>query len=273
MQISSFTHIGMVRHNNEDSCLVVPPWSTLAINKKAITLAVADGMGGQNAGEVASGMAIKSAIEWLSSNDLNSISTKILEDMFAFINSNIWEYSQQHPETKGMGTTLTMVIIRGETALVGHIGDTRLYRLRDNTLIQLTNDHSLVGEQVRTGKMTSQAARTHPSRHILSRVMGGKQFVVPEIFTIEMKTGDTFMICSDGVSGMLEDKTIEKILKENKVADASKKLIEEANKAGGKDNSTAVVFGIENIPVTFPSWFSFERLAKIITGYGNAGSV
>lgn len=273
MQISSFTHTGLVRHNNEDACLVIPPWSSLAIRKEACLLAVADGMGGQNAGEVASGLAIKTAAEWFANNPLETLNVQLLEEMFSFINASVWGHSQEHPETSGMGTTFTMMLIRGEKALVGHIGDSRLYRLRNNKLQQLTHDHSLVAEQVRMGKLTPEAARVHPTRHILSRVMGGRQFIVPDIFETELQTGDVFMMCSDGISGMVEDDQIERLLVANQVSKTSRVLVNAANKAGGKDNSTVIVFRINSLPVTFPGLFSFERLAKLVTSYGNAGLV
>ena len=111
-----------------------------------------------------------------------------------------------------MGNTLTMLIAWGSRAQVVHIGDSRLYRLRGDSLVQLTNDHSLVAEQVRLGKLTPEQARTHPTRHILSRVMGSRQFVVPDIFETDLQVNDVFMICSDGITGMIEDVRIKEIL-------------------------------------------------------------
>ncbi|HPW58562.1 MAG TPA: Stp1/IreP family PP2C-type Ser/Thr phosphatase [Candidatus Rifleibacterium sp.] len=273
MLISSLTTTGMVRHNNEDSCLVIPPWSSLAIRKGACLLAVADGMGGQNAGEVASGLAVRAIAEWFESNSLENFSPQLIEEMFATVNAAVWSHAQENPDTKGMGTTMTMMVIKGARAIVGHIGDSRLYRLRGGKLEQLTNDHSLVGEQVRMGKLTPEAARVHPTRHILSRVMGTRQFVVPDIFETELKSSDVLLLCSDGLSGMVEDFQIEELLRNTVPSRAAKKLIEAANQAGGKDNSTVVVAQIEELPVTFPGLFSFARLAKLLLSYGNAGSV
>ncbi len=263
----------MVRHNNEDSCLVIPPWSSLAIKKGACLLAVADGMGGQNAGEVASGLAVKSALDWFEANSFEVFSPQLLEDMFATVNNAVWSHSQENPGTSGMGTTMTIVLFKGGRALVGHIGDTRLYRLRENRLVQLTNDHSLVGEQVRMGKITPEAARIHPTRHILSRVLGSRQFVVPDIFETGLQVGDVFMLCSDGLSGMVEDHEIQELLIGSSLARSAKDLVEAANQAGGKDNSTVVVTKIDALPVSFPRLFSLERLLKWILGYGNAGLV
>ncbi len=273
MRISSYTHLGMVRRNNEDSCLVIPPWSGSAIEKQACLFAVADGMGGQNAGEVASAIAMKTVAEWFSANARNSMSVQMVEEMFAQTNSAVWGYSQEHPETSGMGNTLTMLVAWGNRALVGHIGDSRLYRLRGDSMIQLTNDHSLVAEQVRLGKLTPEQARVHPTRHILSRVMGSRQFVVPDIFETEIQVNDVFMMCSDGVSGMIDDVAIKEIMTANLPENAALKLIEAANRAGGKDNSTAVVFAIDQLPLVFPARYSFERMMKQLFNKVYAGGV
>jgi protein phosphatase len=263
----------MVRRNNEDACLVIPPWSRPAIERQACLFAVADGMGGQNAGEVASAIAMKTATDWFSTNAGNSLNVQMLEEMFAQTNSAVWGYSQEHPETSGMGNTLTMMIAWGNNALVGHIGDSRLYRLRGDSLTQLTNDHSLVAEQVRLGKLTPEQARVHPTRHILSRVMGSRQFVTPDIFETDIQVNDVFMMCSDGITGMIEDTRIKEILTGNQPENAAVKLVEAANKAGGKDNSTAVVLAFDQLPLAFPACYSFERLLKHLFSRVYAGGV
>lgn len=273
MQISSFTHTGMVRHNNEDSCLVIPPWSRIAIEKGVCLLAVADGMGGQNAGEVASGLAVKALAGWFADNSFEDFSPRLLEEMFAHANSVVWSHSQENPETKGMGTTLTLMLVRDSKAMVGHIGDSRLYRMRNKQLEQMTSDHSLVGEQVRMGKISPEAARVHPTRHILSRVLGSRQFVVPDIFEIDLQVGDAFLLCSDGLSGMVEDSGIRSIFLEKSTGNIAKSMVSAANKAGGKDNSTVVVAVMDELPVAFPGRFSFARFAKMILSYGNAGLI
>ena len=263
----------MVRRNNEDSCLVIPPWSNLAIRRKACLLAVADGMGGQNAGEVASAIAMKTATECFAANANNELTVQHLEEIFAQINAAVWSHSQENPDTSGMGNTLTMLIAWQDRALVGHIGDTRLYRLRGEEFKQLTNDHSLVAEQVRLGKLTPEQARVHPTRHILSRVMGSRQFVVPDIFETDLQVNDVFLICSDGVSGMIEDREIKEILTQNLPETASVKLIEAANRAGGKDNSTAVVFAFDQLPLAFPSHYSLGRMFSLLFNRVCAGGV
>lgn len=263
----------MVRHNNEDSCLVIPPWSSLAIEKNACLFMVADGMGGQNAGEIASGISMKEAASWFARTPDIKLDNAMVEEMIGHINASVWAYAQKHPEASGMGNTLTMLIIRDNQAIVGHIGDSRLYRLRNGELKQLTNDHTLVAEQVRAGKLSLEAARVHPTRHILSRAIGSRQFVVPDIFATDLQLNDVFMMCSDGISGMIDDVQIKTVLLENNFSDSSRKLVAAANKAGGKDNSTAVVVAIDALPVTFPARFSFFRWAQVFQNLRNAGSV
>jgi PPM family protein phosphatase len=273
LRLSSYTHLGMVRRNNEDSCLVIPPWSSPAIEKQACLFAVADGMGGQNAGEVAAAIAMKSATDWFVSNSQETLSVSLVEEMFSQINSAVWSHSQDHPETSGMGNTLTMLLAKGDKALVGHIGDTRLYRLRGDDFTQITNDHSLVAEQVRMGKLTPEQARVHPTRHILSRVIGSRQFVVPDIFETDLQVNDVYLLCSDGVSGMIDDAQIKTILLEHLPEMAAVKLIEAANRAGGKDNATAVVLAFDQLPVFFPGRYSLQRTLSLLFNKVYAGSV
>ncbi len=271
MEISSFTHTGMVRKNNEDSFLIIPPWSGIAIDKEVCLFAVADGMGGQNAGEVASAIVVEAAGNWVRSKDSINVCEEEIEELFSLVNQEVWDYSQKHAETKGMGTTLTLVLMNQTKAIVGHVGDTRLYLLRDSSFDQLTKDHSLVAEQVKIGKITQEAARTHPARHILSRVVGGRQFIKPDVFELEVQSGDRFLICSDGIYGMVEEVVIEEIVKNNPLKVASKKLVQEANQCGGKDNSTVILVDIEKFPQEFPGKLSLGRIKKIISHWGETG--
>lgn len=263
--------MGKVRKNNEDACLVVPPWSRLAIEGGICLFLVADGMGGQDAGEVASAIAVKTSRSWLSNNLSDKLTEEFVENMIVNVNQEVWKYSQEHSETAGMGTTYTALLLSRTKAIVGHVGDSRLYRVRNKKLEQLSKDHSLVAEQVRMGKLTPEQARTHPTRNILSRVVGGRQFIKPEVFSIELKENDTIFICSDGIFGMIEDNVIEEILNHEDISAASKKLVEAANKGGGKDNSTAIVLNVGKLPVSFPGKLSFQRLKKTIAHWGEDG--
>lgn len=273
MEISSKTHSGLVRKNNEDACLIIPPWDNISIEGKICMFIVADGMGGQNAGEVASAIAIDSARKWLISNQSEELSEKFVEDMVVCANQDVWEYAQKHSEATGMGTTFTALLISDSKAFIGHIGDSRAYRIRDNKLEQISRDHSLVAEQVRMGKLTPEAARKHPTRHILSRVIGGRQFIQPDAFEIEVKNNDKFFLCSDGIYGMIEDHEIEKIINENGVKTASIKLVEAANNNGGKDNSTCIIVQTDAFPIAFPSKYSLSRIKETLSHWGEVGYI
>jgi len=273
LRLSSFSHTGRVRHNNEDACLIIPPWSSYAIARKVCLFVVADGMGGQNAGEIASGISMKESLEFFQQGKCDCATVQEVEELIGHVNARVWIHSQSKAETSGMGNTLTLMLVAGNQAVIGHIGDSRLYRLRSNRLEQLTCDHTLVAEQVRMGKLSPEAARVHPTRHILSRAIGSRQFVTPDIFSIEIMKGDTFMLCSDGISGMLDDGAIENVLRTSSPETASVKLVDAANNAGGKDNSTAVVVNFDQLPVTFPAIISFNRIVMMLKNMRNTGAV
>ena len=268
MKVFYKTDKGIVRTNNEDSLLVIPPWEKIAISKDACLFIVADGMGGHNAGEVASSLAMAYSQKWFAEFDSSKdISVEHVKDLITNANEEVWEYSQKHPETVGMGTTFTSILFKGNKAIVGHIGDSRLYRFRNGQLTQLTNDHSLVGEQVKNGNLTPEQARVHPARNILSRVLGARQFITPDIFEIEVTVSDRFLLCSDGVYSMLPEDGIKKILLENPIENWAQNLIEEANKAGGKDNSTIIALEITEFPLKIPGKFSLSRIISVIKDF------
>ncbi len=263
MEISSITDKGVVRHNNEDSLLVIPPWSNLAISKKACLFLVADGMGGQKAGEIASQIAVNHVKQWFSENSLASLDKQLVEDLINSTNEEVWNYSQKHPETSGMGTTFTIIIIKGNKAIIGHIGDSRIYRLNNNKISQLTHDHSIVGEQVRLGKITPEQARTHPARGILSKVLGSRQFIKADVFETEVEVSDKFVLLTDGIYSMIKSEEVENLIKNTPVDKLAKILVDKANKAGGNDNSTVIAFKVTEFPIIFPSKFSIPRIFKL----------
>ncbi len=264
MKLSSKTHTGIVRKNNEDSLLVIAPWSSLALEKKACLFIVADGMGGQNAGEVASGMAASTAKDWFKNSDFDSLTSKHMEDLITLVNEKVWNYSMEHPETKGMGTTFSAILFKDDKAIIGHIGDSRIYRLRNNELLQLTSDHSIVGEQVRLGKLTPEQARVSPVRNILSKVLGARQFIQPDIFETSIEINDEFVLCSDGVYTMIECEEMEHIIKTTPTEKLAKTLISNANAGGGKDNSTVIALKITDFPLKIPSPYSPRRIFKLL---------
>jgi len=247
MKIVSFgaTDPGRKRANNEDSYLV---------NDELRLYAVADGVGGSEAGEVASRIAVDTIAgtmpDLLGDKDRTPPAETRADDvpeLAAFrlavqlANRTIIEEAAKDPARTGMGTTLTALFVARKRAFLAHIGDSRAYRLRSGTLVQLTNDHSVVAEQVRSGLITAAQARTSPYRHVITRALGIDREAAPDLMEQPLKPGDLFLLCSDGVTEMVGDGEINRILSGSAPRDAAQKLIAAANKQGGVDNITAVV--------------------------------
>ncbi len=196
MKILSYSETGLVRRNNEDAYLVL---------KEQGLLAVADGMGGHLAGEVASRTALNeisqaaAALDAVSSEDLEAWLLQVLERA----NRCVYESSNAHPEMQGMGTTLTALIIRSGEALIGHVGDSRAYLWRQGCLETLTKDHSLVGELLRLGEISEAEAEKHPKRHMLTRAVGAAEEVEVDVHRLKTETDDVFLLCTDGFSNMV----------------------------------------------------------------------
>jgi PPM family protein phosphatase len=221
------THRGLVRQTNEDSFLV----------RRGLYV-VCDGMGGARAGEVASQMACERLVAIPSgSGDKDQLREAIVE-----ANSSIAARSLAEPQLLGMGTTLTSALIHDTTMILGHVGDSRAYLLRQGTIRQLTEDHSWVGEMVRRGEITPAEAATHPHRSVITRALGTEGEAQPDLVEIELEPGDRLLLCSDGLSGMVPDEKIEEILQQapgpQEAADA---LVQAALAGGGEDNVTVVL--------------------------------
>ena len=197
---ASLTDVGRQRQSNEDSFLEREP-----------VFAVADGMGGARAGEVASRMAV----EAFESAGAEEAPEELLRDVAREANRRIYEMAQSDSEHAGMGTTLTAAMVSGREVAVGHVGDSRLYRLRDGTLERLTEDHSLVEELVRQGRLTPEEAENHPQRSIITRALGPEPDVDVETFTHRARGGDIYLICSDGLSGMVSEEDMASTLTES----------------------------------------------------------
>ena len=225
------TDTGRVRTGNEDSLF---PTTAGHTEQRAILL-VADGMGGAVAGEVASRLATESVAASLDS-DLTP------EDRVIAANEAVIAAVESDPALSGMGTTMTLVDLNPDgTAAFAHVGDSRAYLLRAGELKQLTTDHTLVNELIELGKITPEEAENHPHRHLLTRVLGLGPIGVDQ-FTVSVEDGDRILLCSDGLTTMVTDFTIEQILAAGEgVEPTAWVLIEQANMAGGVDNTTVVV--------------------------------
>lgn len=247
--LGTLSHIGKRRYSNQDSfCALAgsdapPGFDAL--------LAVADGMGGHKAGEVASEMAIQSLIKELSREDAT---VRTRNDILSTLKRAIDELNTEiHmaaalPKTRGMGTTLTAAVIAGSTLTIGNVGDSRGYLLRDGRIRQLTQDHSWVADQVAKGIMTSREAETHPKRNILTRAIGVDPSVDVDSVALEIKKGDLLLICSDGVHSPIRNDELVNILTGSDDPQSScREIINLANAKGGNDNITVVVSRIDKL--------------------------
>jgi serine/threonine protein phosphatase PrpC len=227
------TDPGRKRRINEDSFVIAPP-----------LFAVADGMGGAQAGEVASALAA-GALEESGANDGGE---RRVSELIQEANRRVHERATTDAATAGMGTTITAALVEPDGRVVfGHVGDSRAYLLRDDKLEQLTNDHTLVAELVRRGELSPGEAQVHPQRSVITRALGTDPDVDVDTFAVDAQPGDIYLICSDGLSSMVDSRDIEEILRRNRtdLEGASRALIQAANRGGGEDNITAVLFAVE----------------------------
>ncbi|MFN8571057.1 MAG: Stp1/IreP family PP2C-type Ser/Thr phosphatase [Gemmatimonadaceae bacterium] len=233
----------MIRSGNEDSFYA-------HASKSRGLFVVADGMGGHAAGEVASEMAVQIVSRELANVDeLHSTAArdKVAESI-RLANRAIYDRTITESDKQGMGTTASLLLMSGARYLIGQVGDSRIYLLRDGALIQITKDHSYVQEQVDAGFLTPEQARYHPYSNVITRCVGASEEVEPDTYAGEVKKGDVFLVASDGLTGMVDDRRIQQLLLSRatagRVVDA---LIAEANYRGGLDNITAIVIQVQGI--------------------------
>lgn len=251
----------MVRSHNEDSIALEPE----------IGLAVlADGMGGYNAGEVASGIATalianetKEAISRLDPHTVDRatgrmLATRLMAEIISRANASIYQSANSQPQYAGMGTTLVAALFCDNRVTVSHIGDSRCYRLRDQQLEQITRDHSLLQEQIDSGLLTREAARRSQNKNLVTRALGIEPEVEPEIHTYEAQEGDIYLLCSDGLNDMVEDADIELTLTSlsANLPLAAEQLVQMANDAGGRDNISVILIKIRKAFPAEEGWVS-----------------
>lgn len=233
MKYAVLTDPGILRKKNEDACLA-----------KNNIFAVADGMGGHKAGEIASQIALSSIEKSLSgARKDNPSETLILSIKDA--NEAISKKSMKNIKQWGMGTTLTLILFKEDNYFIGHIGDSRAYLLRENNLIQLTKDHSLVADLVKKKYLSKEEARAFPHRNIITRALGATPDIEIDISSGKTKKEDRFLLCTDGLTEMLKDEEIKQIIESEKsLSTICEKLIATANQYGGKDNITVVLIEV-----------------------------
>lgn len=259
LEIFSATDVGRARDNNEDS---------VAVDESVGLAVLADGMGGYNAGEVASNMLtsfIKSELgRWLKEAGSGAESTDVRRAMDICVdnaNRAIFNASTSNPQYAGMGTTLVVAVFRDDRVLLGHVGDSRCYRLRAGKLQQVTRDHSLLQEQLDAGLITPEQAAFSSNKNLVTRAVGVEDSVLLETHQHDVLPGDVFLMCSDGLSDMLDDASIAQVLlAHDSLETRGRALIDAANDAGGKDNISVILArasGGASAPAR--SWWPFRR--------------
>lgn len=249
LEIVSHTDPGMVRTNNEDSIASIP-------DKGLVVLA--DGMGGYNAGEVASGMAttvltteLRQLLEDHAPNAVDpqsgqKVALKMLQQQIAKANTTIYQAAQSQPQYAGMGTTLVVALFYDNKVMVAHIGDSRLYRMRGNEFSQVSKDHSLLQEQVDAGMLTKEQAKLSSNKNLVTRALGIDPVVDAEIHEYDTRPGDIYLLCSDGLTDMVGDEDIGMTLQAlgANLNLAAQQLVQMANDSGGRDNISVILIRI-----------------------------
>jgi PPM family protein phosphatase len=242
---SLITDPGCVRESNEDCCQVVQPSDPALLDRKGVLIVVADGMGGCQAGEVASRIAVETVARayYASTREPHAALTAAFHEA----NSEIHQLSLFRPELSGMGTTCTALVIHGGMAHSGHVGDSRLYLIRSSSIYQMTEDHSVVEELIKRGTLTPDAARRHVDRHIILRALGSRATV--EVATwdqpLPVRPGDWFVVCSDGLHGAVGDEEIFQATQCGEAAAACECLVATARERGGYDNITVAIARVD----------------------------
>jgi len=230
---AGLTDTGRRRRRNEDSFVLDPP-----------LFAVADGMGGAQAGEVASRLAAAAFREYHEADSLAP--EERVEALVQEANRRIYARSREDANATGMGTTVTAALLEGDSVAIGHVGDSRAYRIRGDRLEQLTQDHSLVADLMRSGRLTQEEADAHPQRSVITRALGTDPEVDVDTLAVGLEPGDVFLLCSDGLTTMVPDEEILRIVHESgSLEGAAKALVKAANKRGGEDNVTVVLFRVD----------------------------
>ena len=240
MKVFTKTDIGKARSMNQDSFFVSEN------NDNGLNLYIlADGMGGYKGGEIASKVAITAVSKYITekfdsiSKDKNSI-LDLLEDAIIFANSAIYEESEQDEELQDMGTTLEVLIIYKQKVYIGHIGDSRIYRIRKNNMKKITTDHSYVEKLIQDGEITREESYNHPKKNLLIKALGTDKEVEPDLIYTVLNKNDMIIICSDGLTNMIKEKEILDIVLNNSSENVVEVLVDEANEAGGLDNITVI---------------------------------
>lgn len=246
---AKLTDVGRARPHNEDYVDYYIPPDPGQLSHKGAIYVVADGMGGHQAGEVASQGAVELAISQYYSDATHDIGTSLVR-AFRAANQQIHAQAQSDPSKGGMGTTLVAAVILGRKVYVANVGDSRAYLINRQGITRITEDHSWVEEQVRAGLLTPEQAKRHPQRNLVTRALGSKPAVEVDLFEGEIGAGDTLLLCSDGLTGRVEDQELAAMVREHPPQRAAKMLVDLANERGGNDNITVLIVSAQEEPAT-----------------------
>jgi PPM family protein phosphatase len=235
-RVAQVTDTGRKRRRNEDSLVCEPP-----------LFAIADGMGGAQAGEVASRLASAAVREGGPEGGGEQRIFELIQEA----NRRVYDRASSDPNASGMGTTMTVALVDGDHVAFGHVGDSRAYLIRDGVMEQLTEDHSLVNELLKSGKLSPEEADVHPQRSVITRAVGTDPDVDVDTFTVTAQAGDLYLLCSDGLTDLVSEKEILEVVERHRgdIDRALGALVKEANRGGGDDNITVVAFEITDEPV------------------------
>jgi protein phosphatase len=266
LKVAAKTDMGQVRENNEDKFDSYEPEDPGILAARGSLFIVADGIGGAQAGQIASEMLVKNLIAGYYDHPAGDIQTALYETLVA-TNDRIHSLAQMIPERSGMGSTLTAAVFVEDRVVVAQVGDSRAYLLRDGILRQVTQDHSWVEEQVRAGLLSRQDAEMSPFRNVITRSIGASPSVQPDFYVEEARVDDIWLLCSDGLTGHVEDAEIAQIAANHPPSEAARQLIELANARGGRDNITVFILSVRDL-LPPPKTSVNARMESVASGSG-----
>jgi len=245
VEVAGLTDVGCARENNEDSYLYWEPASEKEFRRKGRLAVIADGMGGHEGGQEASRLAVETVRDVYDQASGDDPQTALTES-FVTAHARIQDYAERHPAFHGMGTTCTALVLRDRQLYFAHVGDSRLYLIRDARILRLTRDHSYVGRLVESGIVSAEDAEKHPQRHILTAALGaGRELAVDGAEQgLAMQDGDDLLLCTDGLWGVVTDEELETLVSGNAPAESCAALVKLARERGGPDNITVQVLRV-----------------------------
>jgi serine/threonine protein phosphatase PrpC len=247
IEVAALSDVGRLRANNEDSYIYWEPDSETGIRRKGRLAIIADGMGGYEGGQEASRLAVET-VRHVYDKDFDDDPRKSLLSAFLAAHESIHRYASEHVQFQGMGTTCTAVAIVERQLYFAHVGDSRLYRVRPDSVCRLTRDHSYVGRLVESGIVRSEDAESHPQRHILTAALGSGREVIPDIADqpLTLESGDILLLCTDGLWSVVGEHALAATVRDNSPSESCAALVKLALEKGGPDNITVVILRISN---------------------------